>query len=176
MLALSLLCLNCTNEDFIHYEKTKTGVLTSRTSLQDILDYGINDVNDFDVLRTNSIYPFTELSSTDFNTFKNNAQINSNNLTGETMGLNNYLTINQYKIWWKISNHENVILQNVGVSSYGGFLSDIQNEPIYSDYPGIICIRNVLPGNLEELVQSEKDCKEGYASCTYPENILTCGP
>lgn len=141
--------------------------VTPRSSLTDIMTYGVANKGDFDVLRSNSIYPFSVLSSTDFTNYKNGTIFDCNNVyRGSTYGLQTKLTLQQFKIWHQIAMHRNILL-----GSGGTYLSAIPFEQQYADQTNW-SNGDLLPGWHPEPEQDPNTCEyyciDGFGECAVP--------
>lgn len=138
-------------------------ILPRTRTLSQILNYGVSSPADFDVLRSNSVYPFNLPSQSDFNEYKDSTTFLNGVLEGDRYGLQRWLSENQYKIWFQIANHRNITLEY----EENPFMEPMLNEIQYSNqtgYPSGL----VFPEDKAVLVLDFKDCPSGSGGCATP--------
>ncbi|MBK6859855.1 MAG: hypothetical protein IPK91_08905 [Saprospiraceae bacterium] len=152
-------CSKNENNDSIPFKKSYS-LKTRSQSLEAILSNGITSADDLDVLRSNSVYPFCEVSSNLFNNYKSNLIFDEGILACAGSWIGPSLTKNQFKIWYQILCHANITtIENFG------FLANVPNEQQYSNITGY-GNADALPGYYQEKL--EDDCGEGWSECIQP--------
>jgi hypothetical protein len=155
---------SCSNDSAPVSSQLNEEDLIPRSTYSEIMSNGVSSPSDFDVLRSNNEYPFDTLSSTDFSDYKDSTTFINDTLVGDRFGLHNYLTVNQYKIWFQVATHSNISL---GIYPPGHFLDDVSGERQYQDKTGLPS-GLVLPQNKAVMVEDLKDCPIGDGGCWSP--------
>ena len=164
LFAFSLVVFSCSKEVVDEPNVLTEAQISPRSTLAHILANGVSEADDFDVLRSNSEYPFAEISQSDFDDYTDSLRFESSKLQGGNFALSTKLTINQFKIWYQKALHANIDLDyNTGFSS-SVFRSDIENETQYSDISGYS--DQTVSIGYEGWADLPEDCPAGFGECT----------
>lgn len=158
------------NNDSIPFKKSYS-LKTRSQSLEAILSNGITSADDLDVLRSNSVYPFCEVSSNLFNNYKSNLIFDEGILACAGSWIGPSLTKNQFKIWYQILCHANITT----IENFGFWLTSQMNSniPILLAMEMLMHYLDIIRKNWKMIV--EKDGLNVFSPFKYSHFLINYG-